>query len=95
VAAWALDLLSEALGLGRGRLARIGCVKGISVVCNYYPPCPEQELTLGCSAHSDPSFLTVLLQDAHADGGLQGTPRRTVGGRPLSPPRRRPRRERR
>ncbi|KAG2621120.1 DIBOA-glucoside dioxygenase BX6-like [Panicum virgatum] len=77
VAARVLALLSEALGLERGRLAGIGCAEGISVVCNYYPPCPEPELTLGCSAHSDPSFLTVLLQGAHDGGGLQAR----LGGR--------------
>lgn len=71
VAARVLGLLSEALGLPRGRLAGMGCAEGLSLVCNYYPPCPEPGRTVGCSAHSDPSFLTVLLQDAHAQGGLQ------------------------
>ncbi|TKW29006.1 hypothetical protein SEVIR_3G366800v4 [Setaria viridis] len=71
VAARVLALLSEALGLAAGRLAGMGCAEGLSLVCNYYPPCPEPELTLGCGAHSDPSFLTVLLRDAHDEGGLQ------------------------
>ncbi|KAF8783990.1 hypothetical protein HU200_000086 [Digitaria exilis] len=75
VAGTVLGLMSEALGLPRGHLAGIGCADGVSLVCNYYPPCPEPELTMGCSAHSDPSFLTVLLRDAHDEapeaGGLQ------------------------
>ncbi|KAL6638618.1 hypothetical protein ACP70R_023729 [Stipagrostis hirtigluma subsp. patula] len=64
VAARVLALLSEALGLGRHHLGEMGCAEGLSVVSNYYPPCPEPHLTMGCSAHSDPSFLTVLLRDA-------------------------------
>jgi isopenicillin N synthase-like dioxygenase len=71
VAARVLGLLSEALGLDAGRLAGMGCADGLSLVCNYYPPCPEPELTMGCGAHSDPSFLTVLLRDAHDEGALQ------------------------
>ncbi|CAL4906358.1 unnamed protein product [Urochloa decumbens] len=72
LAARVLALLSEALGLDAGRLEAMGCAEGISLVCNYYPPCPEPELTMGCGAHSDPSFLTVLLlQDGAGAGGLQ------------------------
>ncbi|CAL9150343.1 unnamed protein product [Musa hybrid cultivar] len=31
--------------------------------CNYYPPCPEPELTLGTGPHCDPTSLTILRQD--------------------------------
>ncbi|KAF5941837.1 hypothetical protein HYC85_019479 [Camellia sinensis] len=47
----------------------IECGRGRTFVCHYYPTCPEPELTLGASKHSDPAFLTVLLQDQL--GGLQ------------------------
>ncbi|XP_028093567.1 1-aminocyclopropane-1-carboxylate oxidase homolog 1-like isoform X2 [Camellia sinensis] len=40
-----------------------------SFVGHYYPACPEPELTLGAGKHSDPAFLTVVLQDQL--GGLQ------------------------
>uniref|UniRef100_A0A0E0QIJ0 Fe2OG dioxygenase domain-containing protein n=1 Tax=Oryza rufipogon TaxID=4529 RepID=A0A0E0QIJ0_ORYRU len=64
------ELLSEALGLPPGYLAEhAGCMDGMSMVAQYYPPCPEPEKTMGTTRHSDPSFLTVLLQDE--SGGLQ------------------------
>ncbi|KQK07565.1 hypothetical protein BRADI_2g36290v3 [Brachypodium distachyon] len=45
------------------------CLEALSLAGRYYPLSPEPKLTLGTTAHSDPCFLAVLLQDAI--GGLQ------------------------
>ena len=64
-----LGLLSEALGLKPDHLKAADCNKGLMLACHYYPACPQPELTLGTGKHTDPVFLTVLLQDQ--SGGLQ------------------------
>ncbi|KAH9764462.1 1-aminocyclopropane-1-carboxylate oxidase [Citrus sinensis] len=63
------EILSMALGLKPEYLKDMGCFNLYSVICHYYPHCPQPELTLGARTHSDPSFLTILLQDQI--GGLQ------------------------
>ena len=54
-------LLSESLGLRTSHLADMGCNQGQMILCHYYPPCPEPEVAIGTTHHTDFGFLTVLL----------------------------------
>ncbi|XP_039040229.1 1-aminocyclopropane-1-carboxylate oxidase homolog 1-like isoform X2 [Hibiscus syriacus] len=62
------ELLKESNDLNMIR-KYMDCAKGLAMLSHYYPACPQPELTLGITKHSDNDFLTVLLQD-HI-GGLQ------------------------
>ncbi|KAK9068173.1 hypothetical protein SSX86_012284 [Deinandra increscens subsp. villosa] len=62
-------LVSEALGLEPNYLGDLDCDKGMAFVGHCYPPCPQPDLTMGVTKHTDGGFLTVLLQDEI--GGLQ------------------------
>ncbi|PIN23114.1 Iron/ascorbate family oxidoreductase [Handroanthus impetiginosus] len=63
------ELLSEALGLSPDFLEQMQCMKSEYLSCLYYPACPEPDRTFGTGKHSDPTILTILVQDDM--GGLQ------------------------
>ena len=41
---------------------------GACLRVNFYPKCPQPELTLGLSPHSDPGGMTILLPDQDVPG---------------------------
>ncbi|KAM4133919.1 hypothetical protein ACJW30_01G368100 [Castanea mollissima] len=58
-----LSLISRGLGLDEDCLKRrIGEKPGLNTQANYYPVCPDPELTMGLPDHNDLGSITVLLQ---------------------------------
>ncbi|TVU36280.1 hypothetical protein EJB05_18208, partial [Eragrostis curvula] len=64
-----MELLELSLGVERGYYRDFFEDSRSIMRCNYYPPCPEPERTLGTGPHCDPTALTILLQDDV--GGLE------------------------
>ncbi|KAK7285719.1 hypothetical protein RJT34_20498 [Clitoria ternatea] len=59
-----LEEISESLGLKREHIVEKALGKhGQHMSINYYPVCPEPELTYGLPGHADPNVITILLQD--------------------------------
>ncbi|XP_031258081.1 protein DMR6-LIKE OXYGENASE 2-like [Pistacia vera] len=58
-----LEAISESLGLQRDYIDKSLGKHAQHMALNYYPPCPQPELTYGLPGHTDPNLITILLQD--------------------------------
>ncbi|CAI9287361.1 unnamed protein product [Lactuca saligna] len=65
-----MKVLSINLGLQEDYLENAvgGDQIGASLRVNFYPTCPQPDLALGLSPHSDPGTLTILFPDDHVFG---------------------------
>ncbi|KAJ7569999.1 hypothetical protein O6H91_01G103100 [Diphasiastrum complanatum] len=64
-----LAVISESLGLDKSYIENAIGEPYQNISINYYPPCPQPDLTLGFQSHSDMGAITLLMQDDV--GGLQ------------------------
>lgn len=62
------EAISESLGLEKDCIKNVLGEQGQHMAINYYPECPEPELTYGLPGHTDPNALTILLQDLQVSG---------------------------
>ncbi|GKD96408.1 1-aminocyclopropane-1-carboxylate oxidase homolog 3-like protein [Tanacetum coccineum] len=58
-----MSILCEGLGIKSDKLKEWSCLEGRINISHYYPQCPQPELTLGLTSHTDPCVLTVLVQN--------------------------------
>ncbi|CAI9756312.1 unnamed protein product [Fraxinus pennsylvanica] len=64
-----LSLISMGLGLEKDILQKsLGQNPRLVLQSNFYPPCPQPELTLGLPTHTDLNALTILLQSQGVTG---------------------------
>ncbi|XP_031476194.1 flavanone 3-dioxygenase-like [Nymphaea colorata] len=66
-----MEVLSECMGLEKGAFMEACLQVDQKMKVNFYPKCPQPELTLGLSRQTDPGAVTLVLQDQV--GGLQLT----------------------
>nr|WOJ51789.1 Fe(II)/2-oxoglutarate-dependent dioxygenase 5 [Phlegmariurus tetrastichus] len=58
-----LSIITRSLGLPEDYVDTNFGEVGMQLSANFYPRCPQPELVFGLSPHSDPQFITLLLQD--------------------------------
>ncbi|KAI7735003.1 hypothetical protein M8C21_019801, partial [Ambrosia artemisiifolia] len=58
-----MSMLCEGLGIKSDKLKELSCLEARACVSHYYPPCPQPELTVGLTSHTDPGVLTILVQN--------------------------------
>ncbi|XP_019162035.1 PREDICTED: protein SRG1-like [Ipomoea nil] len=63
-----LSLVAQNLGIELEEMRMVFEEGMQSIRMNYYPPCPQPELVMGLSPHSDPGGLTILLQVNETNG---------------------------
>lgn len=63
-----LGMISLSLGLEEDYIEKALGEQEQHMAVNYYPQCPEPDLTYGLPKHTDPNALTILLQDPNVAG---------------------------
>ncbi|KAI3694920.1 hypothetical protein L1987_77904 [Smallanthus sonchifolius] len=58
-----IEAISESLGLDKDYISRQLGQHGQHMALNYYPPCPQPDLTYGLPRHTDLNLIKILLQD--------------------------------
>lgn len=63
-----LDLMAKALKMEGCEMRELFEEGMLATRMNYYPPCPQPELVIGLTNHSDASGITILLQVNEMEG---------------------------